>query len=82
MLGLTGLLMDLSSETIHALLPVVLVTTLGASAVMPGPIEGVSEAAAHFGRRRSLDTIGAFLGPLAAIGLMIALPQAAAKPGP
>jgi MFS family permease len=146
-LGLVSLFMDISSEMIHALLPVYLVTVLGASALSVGLIEGVAEATANitkvfsgvlsdrlgkrkllavlgyglgaatkpifalangvglimtarfldrvgkgvrgaprdalvadlspphlrgasFGLRQSLDTVGAFLGPLAAIGLM------------
>ena len=147
-LGFVSLLMDISSEMIHALLPVYLVTVLGASMTAVGFIEGFAEAAAmivkifsgtlsdwlgrrkalaalgyglaaftkpifplattvawvvaarfidrvgkgirgaprdalvadlaptdlrgaSFGLRQSLDTVGAFLGPLAAIGLMI-----------
>lgn len=139
--------MDISSEMIHALLPIYLVTALGASMLAVGFIEGVAEATAmivkvfsgalsdwlgkrkllavigyglaaftkpifplaasigwivaarfidrigkgirgaprdaliadlspadkrgaSFGLRQSLDTIGAFIGPLAAIGLM------------
>jgi MFS family permease len=146
-LGFVSLLMDVSSEMIHALLPVYLVTVMGASMVTVGVIEGVAEATASivkvfsgaisdwfgkrkllavigyglaaltrpifplassvswlvvarfidrvgkgiraaprdalvadivpahlrgasFGLRQSLDTVGAFLGPLAAIGLM------------
>lgn len=146
-LGLVSLLMDLSSEMIHALLPVYLITVLGTSALTVGIIEGIAEATASitkvfsgalsdwlgkrkflaalgyglaaftkpifplassvgwliaarfvdrvgkgirgaprdalvadispahlrgasFGLRQSLDTIGAFLGPLLAIGLM------------
>jgi MFS family permease len=149
-LGFVSLFMDVSSELIHALLPVFLVVTLGASAVTLGVIEGLAEATAQivklfsgllsdrwrnrkglallgyglaaivkplfpiavtpfevfaariadrigkgirgaprdalvaditppelrgaaFGLRQSLDTVGAFLGPLAAIVLMIAL---------
>ena len=147
-LGLVSLLMDVSTEMIHALLPLYLVTVLGTSMLTVGVIEGVAEAtasivkifsgalsdklgkrkllaalgyglaaftkpifplasgigwlmAAHFidrigkgirgaprdaliadiaphdlrgasfGLRQTLDTIGAFLGPLLAIGLMI-----------
>ena len=147
-LGVVSLLMDVSSEMIHALLPLYLVTVLGTSMLTVGVIEGVAEAtasivkifsgalsdrlgkrkllaalgyglaaftkpifplasgigwlmAAHFidrvgkgirgaprdaliadiaphdlrgasfGLRQTLDTIGAFLGPLLAIGLMI-----------
>ncbi|MCP8938475.1 MFS transporter [Alsobacter sp. SYSU M60028] len=148
-LGFVSLLMDVSSEMIHALLPIYLVAGLGASAATVGVIEGVAEATAaitkifsgalsdwlgrrkllaafgyglaaftkpafplansvgwliaarfvdrvgkgirgaprdalladlappdlrgaSFGLRQSLDTVGAFLGPLAAIGLMLA----------
>lgn len=146
-LGFVSLLMDISSEMIHALLPVYLVTVMGASMVTVGIIEGIAEATASivkifsgaisdwlgkrkllavigyglaaftkpifpmaasvswlvaarfidrigkgirgaprdalvadiapahlrgasFGLRQSLDTVGAFLGPLLAIGLM------------
>jgi MFS family permease len=147
-LGLVSLLMDVSSELIHALLPIYLVVGLGASALTVGVIEGIAEATAlivrifsgalsdrlgqrkwlaaagyglaaftkpvfplassvgwlfaarfidrigkgirgaprdaliadiappdlrgaSYGLRQSLDTVGAFVGPLAAIGLMI-----------
>jgi MFS family permease len=147
-LGIVSLLMDLSSEMIHALLPLYLAVGLGASMLTVGIIEGVAEATAlivrifsgalsdwlgkrkllvaigyglaavtkpvfplatsiawlfaarfvdrigkgirgaprdaliadlsppdvrgtSFGLRQSLDTVGAFLGPLVAIGLMI-----------
>jgi MFS family permease len=146
-LGFVSMLMDVSSEMIHALLPVYLVTVLGTSMVTVGVIEGIAEATASitkifsgalsdwlgkrkllavlgyglaaltkpvfplapsvgwligarfvdrigkgirgaprdaliadiapahlrgasFGLRQSLDTVGAFLGPLLAIGLM------------
>jgi MFS family permease len=146
-LGFVSLLMDVSSEMIHALLPVYLVVGLGTSALTVGIIEGIAEATASvtkifsgalsdrlgkrkllaavgyglaaftkpifplassvpwliaarfidrvgkgirgaprdalvadlspprlrgasFGLRQSLDTVGAFVGPLAAIGLM------------
>jgi MFS family permease len=149
-LGVVSLLMDLSSELVHALLPVYLTVVLGASMVAVGLIEGIAEGTASvvkvfsgalsdrlrrrkplvvlgyglgalskplfplaaslplvlaarfmdrigkgirgaprdaliadvtaegsrgaaFGLRQALDTVGAFLGPLAAIGLMIAL---------
>jgi MFS family permease len=45
-LGLVSLLMDVSSEIIHALLPIYLVTGLGASMVTVGLIEGIAEATA------------------------------------
>jgi len=40
------MLMDVSSEMIHALLPIYLVTVLGASATTVGAIEGIAEATA------------------------------------
>ena len=45
-LGLVSMLMDISSEMIHALLPIYLVSVLGASMVTVGIIEGVAEATA------------------------------------
>lgn len=148
-LGFVSLFMDVSSEMIHALLPVFLIGTLGVSATLIGLIEGLAEATAQimklfsglisdrfgnrkglallgygmaaivkplfplatsatavfaarladrvgkgirgaprdalvaditplelrgaaFGLRQSMDTVGAFIGPLAAVGLMIA----------
>ncbi|MDC8447596.1 MAG: MFS transporter [Nitrospira sp.] len=147
-LGLVSLFMDLSSEMIHSLLPVFMVTTLGASATLVGLVEGLAESlaliikvfsgvvsdyfrnrkwlavggyglgalskplfavasgiglvltarlldrvgkgirgaprdalvaditpaeirGAAFGLRQSLDTIGAFLGPILAVGFML-----------
>src|SRR3954462_1989716 len=45
-LGFVSLLMDFSSEMIHALLPLYLTVGLGASALVVGLIEGVAEATA------------------------------------
>lgn len=45
-LGLGSLFMDLSSELVHSLLPVFLVTTLGVSVLTVGFIEGMAEATA------------------------------------
>jgi MFS family permease len=45
-LGFVSLLMDASSEMIHAVLPLFLTTALGASVVAVGAIEGVAEATA------------------------------------
>ena len=45
-LGFVSLLMDISSEMIHSLLPLFMVTSLGASALMIGLIEGLAEATA------------------------------------
>lgn len=147
-LGLVSLLMDISSEMIHSLLPLFMVSAFGASALAVGLIEGVAEATvlvvktfsglladalgkrkglalagyglgaltkplfalapalsvviaarlldrvgkgvrgaprdalvaditpvevrgAAFGLRQSLDTVGAFVGPLLAVGLML-----------
>ncbi|MCB2018645.1 MAG: MFS transporter, partial [Hydrogenophaga sp.] len=147
-LGFVSLLMDVSSEMIHSLLPLFLVGTLGASALVVGVIEGLAESTAlivkvfsgvlsdwwqrrkglavagyalgaltkplfalatgtglvltarlldrvgkgirgaprdalvadiappalrgaAFGLRQALDTVGAFLGPLLAVGLML-----------
>ncbi len=69
-LGTISLFMDLSSELVHSLLPVFLVTTLGASALTVGLIEGIAEATAlivkifsgalsdFFGRRKWLMLLG------------------------
>jgi MFS family permease len=69
-LGLVSLLMDVSSEMIHGLLPIYLVTGLGASMVTVGIIEGIAEATASItkvfsgalsdwlGRRKLLTVIG------------------------
>lgn len=45
-MGFVSLFMDLSSELVHSLLPVFLVTTLGASALTVGVIEGIAESTA------------------------------------
>lgn len=69
-LGFVSLFMDASSEMIHALLPVYLVTVLGASTLAVGFIEGAAEATASvtkvfsgavsdwLGRRKLLTVIG------------------------
>jgi MFS family permease len=48
--GLVSLFMDISSETIHALLPLFLTTTLGASVAIVGIIDGVAESTAAIGK--------------------------------
>lgn len=75
-LGFVSLLMDVSSEMIHSLLPLFLVGALGASALVVGVIEGVAEATAlivrvfsgalsdYLGRRKGLAVIGYGLGAL------------------
>lgn len=45
-LGFVSMLMDISSEMIHALLPIYMVTVLGTSALTVGVIEGIAEATA------------------------------------
>jgi len=45
-LGFVSLLMDVSSEMIHSLLPVFMVTVLGASGLVVGIVEGIAEATA------------------------------------
>ena len=75
-LGFVSLLMDLSSEMIHSLLPLFMVTTLGASALMVGLIEGLAESTAlivkvfsgvlsdYLGKRKGLAIFGYALGAL------------------
>jgi hypothetical protein len=58
-LGFVSMLMDVSSEMIHALLPVYLVTVLGTSMVTVGVIEGIAEATASITKiSRALSPIG------------------------
>ncbi len=45
-LGFVSMFMDISSEMIHAVLPLYLVTVLGASALTVGILEGIAEATA------------------------------------
>ena len=49
-LGLVSFFMDVSSETIHALLPLFLTTTLGASVALVGLIDGVSGSTASISK--------------------------------
>ena len=73
-LGFVSLLMDVSSELIHALLPVYLVTVMGASMVTVGVIEGIAEATASIVKVFS-EAISDWLGKrklLAAIGYGLA----------
>lgn len=75
-LGFVSLLMDVSSELIHGLLPVFLVTGLGASAFAVGLIEGAAESTAlivkvfsgmisdAWGRRKPLVVVGYSLGAI------------------
>ncbi len=75
-LGFVSLLMDVSSEMVHSLLPVFLVTAVGASGLVVGVIEGLAEALAlvvkvfsgalsdYWGKRKGLAVIGYGLGAL------------------
>ncbi len=75
-LGIVSMLMDVSSEMIHALLPVYLVTVLGTSMLTVGIIEGIAEATAAItkvfsgslsdwlGRRKELAALGYGLAAL------------------
>ncbi len=75
-LGLVSLAMDSSSEIIHALMPLFLTTTLGASVVVVGVIDGFAESAAsitkifsgylsdRIGRRKPLILLGYGLAAL------------------
>jgi sugar phosphate permease len=60
-LGFVSLFMDASSELVHSLLPVFMVTTLGASMVSVGMVEGVAEATAMITRIFS-GTFSDYLG--------------------
>jgi MFS family permease len=76
MLGFVSLLMDISSEMIHSLLPLFMVGTLGASALAVGLIEGLAESTAlivkvfsgtlsdYLGKRKGLALFGYALGAL------------------
>lgn len=73
-LGLGSLLMDTSSEIVHGLLPMFLVSVLGASVASVGLLEGMAEATAlilkvfsgpvsdWFGRRKPLVVLGYAIG--------------------
>lgn len=75
-LGSVSLLMDTSSELIHSLLPMFMVTTLGATALEVGWIEGLAESTAlitkvfsgalsdYIGRRKGLAVFGYALAAL------------------
>lgn len=75
-LGFVSLLMDVSSEMVHSLLPLFLVSALGVSVAVVGLIEGIAESTAlivkvfsgvlsdHFRRRKELAVLGYALGAL------------------
>ena len=75
-LGFVSMLMDISSEMIHSLLPLFMVTVLGTSVFVVGLIEGLAEATAlivkvfsgtlsdYLGKRKGLAVAGYALGAL------------------
>lgn len=75
-LGFVSMLMDISSEMIHALLPIYMVTVLGTSVLAVGLIEGIAEATAsivkvvsgalsdRLGKRKGLAVLGYGLAAL------------------
>ena len=87
MLGFVSLFMDISSELIHSLLPVFMVSSLGATAFAVGIVEGIAESTAlivkvfsgavsdYFGKRKGLAVLGYGLGavskPLFALALSV-----------
>jgi MFS family permease len=76
MLGFVSLFMDVSSELIHSLLPVFMVSSLGASMIFVGIVEGIAEATAlivkvfsgtlsdYLGKRKGLTVLGYGLGAI------------------
>ena len=75
-LGFVSMLMDISSEMVHSLLPMFMVTVLGTSAFTVGIIEGLAESTAlivkvfsgalsdYLGKRKGLAIFGYTLGAL------------------
>lgn len=75
-LGLVSMFMDISSEIVHALLPLFLTVTLGTSVALVGVIDGIAEATAsiskmfsgylsdRIGRRKPMILLGYGLGAL------------------
>ena len=88
-LGFVSLLMDISSEMIHSLLPLFMVTTLGTSTMTVGLVEGLAESLAlvvkvfsgtlsdYLGKRKGLVlfgyALGAFTKPLFAVASGVGL---------
>lgn len=82
-LGFVSLLMDISSEMIHSLLPLFMVTILGTSTLAVGLVEGLAESLAlvvkvfsgtlsdYWGKRKGMAVfgyaLGAFTKPLFAV---------------
>ena len=75
-LGFVSMLMDISSEMVHSLLPMFLVGSLGVSVLVVGLIEGLAEATAlivkvfsgslsdYLGKRKGLAVLGYALGAM------------------
>lgn len=99
-LGIVSLFMDISSEIIHALLPLFMTTTLGLSVALVGLIDGIAESTAsitkvfsgyisdRLGRRKPLILLGYALGaaskpffPLAASAMPILVARFADRVG-
>lgn len=88
-LGTVSLLMDISSEMIHSLLPLFMVTVLGTGTIAVGMVEGLAESLAlgvkffsgtlsdYLGKRKGLALLGYTLGavtkPLFAVASGIGL---------
>ena len=88
-LGFVSLLMDISSEMIHSLLPLFMVTILGTSTIVVGLVEGLAESLAlvvkvfsgtlsdYWGKRKGLAlfgyALGAFTKPLFAVASGVGL---------
>jgi MFS family permease len=86
-LGLTSMFMDISSELVHSLLPVYMSSTLGASMLTIGLVEGIAEATAsvtkvfsgvlsdYWNKRKPLVVLGyslsAFTKPVFPLALSI-----------
>lgn len=92
-LGFVSMLMDVSSEMVHSILPLFLTSVLGASAAVVGLIEGAAEATTlivkvfsgalsdYLGKRKAPAvagySLGAFSKPLFAIASSVGLVTAA-----
>mgnify|MGYP003342225653 CR=1 FL=1 len=75
-LGFVSMLMDISSEMIHSLLPLFMVTVLGTGAIAVGIVEGLAESVAlmvkvfsgtlsdYLGKRKALAVFGYGLSAL------------------
>lgn len=78
-LGVTSLLMDSSSEIVHAVLPLLLVNSMGASVLLVGIIDGLAEATAsitkifsgafsdYWQSRKRIAAIGYILGAVSRV---------------